>query len=49
MEKIYKTMKSSGVSNLVLGIILIVVSTLIGAFMIVNGVKLLKRKSGLIF
>ena len=43
MEKIYKTMKSVGVWNLVIGIMLIVAGALAGAFMIVNGAKLLKR------
>ncbi|HHU74056.1 MAG TPA: hypothetical protein GXZ28_05435 [Clostridiales bacterium] len=49
MEKIYKTMKSVGVWNLVIGIMLIVAGALAGAFMIVNGAKLLKKKSDLLF
>lgn len=49
MEKIYKTMKSVGVWNLVLGIILIVAGVLTGVFLIVNGSKLLKKKSDLLF
>ena len=49
MEKIYKTMKSVGVWNLVLGIILIVIGALAGVFLIVNGTKLLKKKSDLLF
>ncbi len=49
MEKIYKTMKSVGVWNLVLGIVLIVAGLIAGIFMIVNGSKLLKRKSYLLF
>lgn len=49
MEKIYKTMKSVGVWNLVLGILLIVSGLLAGTFMIVNGAKLLRKKSDLLF
>ena len=49
MEKIYSTMKSVGVWNLVIGIILIVMGILSGVFMIVNGAKLLKKKSDLLF
>lgn len=49
MEKIYHTMKSVGVWNLVMGILLIVTGTIAGVFMIVNGAKLLKKKSDLLF
>lgn len=49
MEKIYKTMKSVGVWNLVLGIVLMVSSLIAGIFLIINGVKLLKKKSDLLF
>lgn len=49
MEKIYNTMKSVGVWNLVLGILLIVSGVLAGVFMIVNGSRLLKKKSYLLF
>lgn len=49
MEKIYHTMKSVGVWNLVLGIILIIAGMIAGIFMIVNGAKLLKKKSELLF
>ncbi|HWT27039.1 MAG TPA: hypothetical protein VN131_03800 [Mobilitalea sp.] len=49
MEKIYHTMKSVGVWNLVLGILLIVSGILAGVFMIVNGAQLLKKKSDLLF
>ena len=43
MEKIYKTMKSVGVWNMVLGIVLIVAGLFAGIFMIVNGTRLLKK------
>jgi len=49
MEKIYKTMKSVGVWNLVMGILLIVAGISAGIFMILNGAKLLKKKSDLLF
>lgn len=49
MEKIYKTMKSVGVWNLVLGIILILSGLAAGTFLIINGAKLLKKKSELLF
>lgn len=49
MEKIYNTMKSVGVWNLVLGIVLILSGLAAGIFLIVNGAKLLKKKSDLLF
>ena len=49
MEKIYNTMKSVGVGNLVMGILLIVAGVVAGVFMILNGAKLLKKKSDLLF
>lgn len=48
-EKVYKTMKSAGVTNLVLGILLMVISCVWGIFLIVSGTKLLKKKSDLLF
>ena len=48
-EKIYKIMNSVGVWNLVLGIIFIIVGALIGTSMIVNGTRLLKKKSDILF
>jgi uncharacterized membrane protein YbaN (DUF454 family) len=49
MEKIYKTMKSVGVWNLVLGIVLILSGLATGIFLIINGAQLLKKKSDLLF
>ncbi|MBB2182354.1 hypothetical protein H0486_05630 [Lachnospiraceae bacterium MD1] len=49
MEKIYTTMKSVGVWNLVMGILLIVAGVVSGILLILNGAKLLKKKSDLLF
>lgn len=49
MEKIYNTMKSVGVWNLVMGILLIVAGIVSGTLLILNGAKLLKKKSELLF
>jgi hypothetical protein len=49
VEKIYKTMKSVGVWNLVMGILLIIAGALSGVFLILNGARLLKKKSDLLF
>ena len=48
-EKIYKTMNSVGIWNLVLGIVTIVVGALAGSAMIVNGARLMKKKSDVLF
>jgi hypothetical protein len=49
MEKIYNTMKSVGVWNLVLGILMIIAGLVAGILLILNGSKLLKKKSDLLF
>ncbi len=49
MEKIYHTMKSVGVWNLVLGILMIVAGVVAGILLILNGTRLLKKKSDLMF
>ena len=48
-EKTYKTMRSVGAGNLVIGILLVVVGLVTGILAIVNGARLLKRKSDLMF
>lgn len=48
-EKVYKTMKSVGSFNIVMGIILIVAGIASGVLVIAKGAKLIKEKSGLIF
>lgn len=49
VEKVYKTMKSVGASNIVLGILLIVGAIAAGVVLIAKGVKLLHDKSELTF
>lgn len=49
MEKIYNTMKSVGVWNLVLGILTIIAGAVAGTLLILNGARLLKKKSDLLF
>jgi hypothetical protein len=48
-ERVYKTMKSVGACNLVLGILLIVGGIAAGVAVIINGAKLLSAKSDLTF
>jgi hypothetical protein len=48
-EKVYKTMKSSGICNIVLGICSIILGVGIGVTTIINGAILLKKKSHLLF
>lgn len=48
-EEIYKTMKSAGITNLVLGICVAVAGVAVGVVMIVAGARLLKKKSDLTF
>lgn len=49
MEKVYKTMKGSGVVNIVMGTLMIVIGVLSGTFVIVTGAKLLARKNDITF
>lgn len=49
MEKAYKTMTSSGVANLVAGIVMIVAGTAVGVLTIVNGARLLKNRNEIIY
>lgn len=48
-EKAYRTMTNTGAGSLALGIILLVVGITGGIIMIINGSRLLKDKSNLIF
>lgn len=49
MEKVYKTMKSVGVVNIIFGILMTVCGAVMGSFMIVCGARLLHRKKDLTF
>lgn len=49
VEKVYKTMKSVGASNIVMGIMMMVIGIVTGTVLIVKGAKLLKDKSDLMF
>ena len=44
-EKIYKTMSSTGACSLAVGIIVLATGIVTGVMMIVNGARLLKKKS----
>ncbi len=48
-EKVYKTMKSVGAFNIVMGIILIVSGAATGILVIAKGARLLRDKSELTF
>jgi hypothetical protein len=51
-EKIYKTMKSAASGNIILGIIILIMgigSAVGGVLTIINGTKLNKRKSDILF
>ena len=48
-EKVYKTMGRSGAWNIAIGVVLIVVGLAAGGVSIINGAKLIKDKSGIIF
>jgi len=48
-EKAYKSMNFVGVVNIALGIVIVVVSAVCGAFIIAGGGKLLKDKKGITF
>lgn len=49
VERIYNTMKAVGIANLVMGILTIIAGVATGAFMIISGARLLKKKSDLLF
>lgn len=49
VEKVYKTMKSVGASNIVMGILLIITGITAGVVLIAKGAKLLRDKADLTF
>ncbi len=48
-EKTYKVMRSTGGVSIALGIVSIVIGLTVGVLTILNGAKLLRRKSDLTF
>lgn len=48
-EKLYKRVKSAGVSNIVFGIISLVTGITTGVMLIISGAKLLAHKSETLF
>ncbi len=48
-ENVYRSMKSIGVGNIVMGILVIVFGIAAGVAIIVNGAKLIKRRNDLTF
>lgn len=48
-EKVYKTMESVGISNLIMGIGIMLLGIGVGTMVLVNGARLLRRKSDLLF
>ncbi len=49
MEKVYKTMKRTGVLNIVIGSIILAAGVSTGILAIISGAKLLSRKSEITF
>ncbi|MFP3156038.1 hypothetical protein LQZ18_16760 [Lachnospiraceae bacterium ZAX-1] len=48
-EKTYQTMTGTGAGNIALGVIVLVMGIVCGILTIVNGARLIKRKSDIIF
>lgn len=48
-EKIYKTMHVTGAGNVAVGIIVLVSGVVCGVLSIINGARLLRKKSEIIF
>ena len=48
-EKIYKTMQGTGAGSMAVGIVVLVSGVICGVLSIVNGARLLRKKSEIIF
>lgn len=48
-EKTYKAMTAAGAGNIAIGIVMLVTGITCGVLAIINGAKMLKRKSDIIF
>ena len=49
MEKVYKTMRNTGIINIVIGSVIITAGVATGVMAIISGAILLKRKSEITF
>lgn len=49
MEKVYKTMRNTGIMNIVIGSVIAVAGLTVGVLAMVSGAVLLKRKSEITF
>ena len=49
MEKVYKTMRNTGIINIVIGSVIITAGVATGVMAIISGPVLLKRKSEITF
>ncbi len=49
MEKVYKTMKGTGVGNIVVGIIILLTGIAAGILLIISGSALIRQKKKLTF
>lgn len=49
MERVYKTMRNTGIVNIAAGIVIAVIGLSVGIVTIVSGAILLKRKSEITF
>ena len=48
-ERVYKTMRGTGASNIVLGVVTLLAGIACGILLIISGSKLLARKSDILF
>lgn len=48
-EKLYKTMRGTGATNMVVGVLVLIVGITSGILLIIGGAKLLARKSNILF
>jgi hypothetical protein len=49
MERVYKTMQRAGISNIILGIIILLTGITTGILMIINGSRLMYQKKNITF
>ncbi|MFR5601596.1 MAG: hypothetical protein ACLTKI_04210 [Lachnospiraceae bacterium] len=49
MERIYKTMRNTGIINIVIGVVILAAGVAVGTMAVISGAVLLKRKSEIVF